>query len=391
VRHNSMKVGIIGAGPAGSLCASILSHWGWEVVLFDHRGSWEKPCGGGVTCKALSRYPFLKDCLETHREIRSLKVTSPGDASMEVSLDEPILIYSRTALNRLLLDRAIAQGAQFCQERVLDFRRQQSAWQLRTNQADHRMDFLVGADGVNSFVRKKLSSHFVSEDLMMTFGYRVPRELGDRIEIKFFPKFLGYYWAFPRPDHVSFGICGRLSQYATFQLKEYLHGYLQETGHLRDVSETRDWPVYSALIPSLSAQSLRDNLICGKGWALLGDAAGFADPITCEGIYFALRSGELLARALIAGEVSAYHNLCHTDFVADFMYAADLFHRFYTGKFLGADFITRMVQTTARSRALRQIMNAFVAGQQNYQSLQTNLMRKTPQILLQMVGSALVP
>jgi hypothetical protein len=74
--------------------------------------------------------------------------------------------------------------------------------------------------------------------------------------------------------------------------------------------------------------------------------------------------------------------------VADFIHAADLFEKFYTGDFLGSDFITRMVQASSRSRALRSVMNAFVAGRQDYRTLRATLIRKSPQIALQVIGSA---
>jgi flavin-dependent dehydrogenase len=382
-----MRIGIVGAGPAGSLCASLLSGNGCEVLLFDHRGAWEKPCGGGVTYKGVDRYPFLRNCLETCRTIQTLQVVSPRNAQVEVVLEEPISIYSRSALNQLLLIRATDGGAHFCQERVLDFRRRQTGWEVKTNKAEHHVTWLIGADGVNSLVRRKLSSNFVAEDLMMAFGYRVPRDLGDRIEIKFFPKLRGYYWAFPRMNHVSFGICGRLSRHPTREIKEYLHQSLKDAGYLADPSETQHWQVYSALIPSLRRQSFCDNSVSGDGWALLGDAAGFVDPITCEGIYFALRSAELLAQALLEGRPRIYPDLCRQDFVADFIHAAELFEKFYTGTFLGSDFITRMVQATSRSQTLRNTMNAFVAGRQDYRTLRAHLTRKTPQVLFQLMNS----
>jgi len=241
---------------------------------------------------------------------------------------------------------------------------------------------------VNSFVRKKLGERFASEDLMMTFGYRIPKEIDEGIVIKFFPKFRGYYWVFPRPNHASFGICGRLSQHNTQTLKQLLHDFLKVTSQMVDTAETAAWPVYSALIPSLRPQSLHSNRIHGDGWALVGDAAGFADPITCEGIYYALRSGDLLAEALIEGCAASYPDRCQEDFAADFIHAAELFEKFYAGDFLGADFITRMVQASSRSRAMRSIMNAFVAGRQDYRSLRATLIRKSPQIALQIIGSA---
>ena len=406
-----MKVGIVGAGPAGSLCASILSKAGSEVLLFDYRGAWEKPCGGGVTSKALLRYPFLIDCVKEKRHITHLRVISPEELKLTVPLQDPLLIYSRNTLNGILLEKAASEGARFLEERILDFQRQNSYWQLKTQKSNYRVDFLVGADGVNSLVRKRLSNRFVSQDLMMTYGYRVPADGQDVLEIKFFRNLLGYLWVFARPGNISFGICGRLSRNKTPALKQYLHNFLEQnysgtvsdSGSTLRVSscetqqsqptqnsrlETRNFDRYSALIPSLRASSFRNNEICGQGWALAGDAAGFADPITCEGIYYALRSGELLANTLIESRPHSYPDACKRDFVEDFIHAAELFEKFYLGNFLGADFITRMVQSTSRSQALQSVMNSFIAGRQDYKSLRRKLIQQSPRILFQIMGSA---
>lgn len=384
-----MKIGIIGAGPAGSLCASQLARLGGRVLLFDPKGVWEKPCGGGVTPKALLRYPFLNDCLDKRRQIRGMTVASPTNAQVQVALDQPLAVYSRTDLNRLILDHATTAGARFVQERALDFRRQNGRWELLTERAVHRLDFLIAADGVNSLVRRKLGVRFAAEDLMITFGYRVPRDMKDVIDIKFFPKFPGYYWAFPRANHISFGICGRMGRHSSQTLKQMLHEFMQRAGHLHDLAGTDSWEVYSALIPSLRPESFRGNHVSGEGWALVGDAAGFADPITCEGIYYALRSGELLSQALAESRPASYATRCQEDFVGDFIHAAELFEKFYAGDFLGSDFITRMVQTASRSRGLRSIMNAFVAGRQDYRSLRANLLRRSPRILFDLAISLL--
>ena len=54
-------IAIVGGGPAGSLAGTMLAAGGRQVHLFDEKLAWEKPCGGGVTHKALQQYPFLAE------------------------------------------------------------------------------------------------------------------------------------------------------------------------------------------------------------------------------------------------------------------------------------------------------------------------------------------
>lgn len=390
-----MRIGIIGAGPAGSHCAAALSQAGAKVLLLDPEGAWEKPCGGGVTYKALVRYPFLWDGMDKGREIRRLEIVSPQDESLAVQLDRPLVTYSRDVLNRLLLDRAVAQGARFCQERVVSFEPVSGGWQINTNCSSHEVDFLVGADGVNSLVRKRLARPYAKEDLMMTFGYRQRSEGGSTIELKFFPRFPGYLWVFPRAENVSFGICGKLDRVGTGTLKAKLHEYLKQTNRSSIVAPGESesavpCELYGALVPSLRPETLRNNVISGKGWALLGDAAGFADPITAEGIYYALRSGQLLAEALKVHDEGSYTEVCRVDFVEDFISGAEFFDRFYAGNLLGSGFINRMIQIASRSTTLRKVVNTFVAGQQPYRTLRTSLLGKAPKVAGDMLLSMII-
>ncbi len=169
-----------------------------------------------------------------------------------------------------------------------------------------------------------------------------------------------------------------------------LHEFMIQSKIIHHSMEADSWEMYSALIPSLRPESLRSNPFFGEGWALIGDAAGFADPITCEGIHYALRSGELLAEAIIECRPDSYAACCTDAFVADFVEGSGLFERFYSGDFLGSDFITRMVQTAARSASLRSIMNHFIAGHQDYRSLRRNLFRKAPRVVFEAAASILV-
>jgi geranylgeranyl reductase len=60
-------IAIVGGGPAGALAAALLGSGGRDVLLFEEKLAWEKPCGGGLTHKALQQYPFLADAGESYR------------------------------------------------------------------------------------------------------------------------------------------------------------------------------------------------------------------------------------------------------------------------------------------------------------------------------------
>lgn len=399
-----MRVGIVGAGPAGSHCAALLARAGLEVHLFDHRGVWEKPCGGGLTQKALDRYPFLRNSLEIKQPIDELELISPGDRRAQVKLDTPLLLYSRTVLNGLLLQLARSGGAVFHPVLVQDFQSTSSGWNLQAGQQQFELDFLVGADGVNSSIRARMAERFTTTDLVMTYGYRIPGNGVKAATIKFFPDLIGYAWIFPRPGHLSVGIGAKLGRPSTPELKQKLHdfvrSYFQSNPSMQNSSQPPaesdsrevisavldDAEIYSALIPSLSSQSLRRNQVAGKSWALIGDAAGFADPITSEGIYYALRSGELLAESLIQGLPDKYPRRCELDFVRDFIHAADMSETFYLGKVGWTDWLTLMVRTVSRSPALQILMNQLMAGHQEYGTLIPHVIHLLPQVVLDLAG-----
>lgn len=392
-------IGIVGAGPAGSFCASLLGQAGFQVHLFDRKGIWEKPCGGGVTQKAVERYPFLKDSLEIKQLISSLEMISAANLRARVKLKEPLLLYSRKTLNGLLLDQAQKTGVNFHPLPVQEFKPAPHGWDLLAGEQKFSLDFLVGADGVNSMVRNRLTDRFAAEDLVTTYGYRIPGNGVSAATIKFFADFPGYAWIFPRPGQLSIGIGAKLGRKTATELKQNLNDFAASffdktaltgcsrpekrgpslasaTAPLGNATE-----IYSALIPSLSARTLRRNRIAGPGWALVGDAAGFADPITSEGIYYALRSGELLAESIIQGIPESYPRCCDLDFVRDFIHAAEMSETFYLGKVGWTDWLTLMVRATSRSMTLQAMMNSLMAGRQDYATLVPRLLRLLPRIL----------
>jgi flavin-dependent dehydrogenase len=132
---------------------------------------------------------------------------------------------------------------------------------------------------------------------------------------------------------------------------------------------------YAARIPGLKPETLRTRRTAGEDWALLGDAAGFADPVTGEGIFYALRSGELFADAYMQGSVRAYEELWRADFGRELCRASEMRRRFY-GTFLGAPFTDRMIDFARLHGGIRRTLCELVAGSQGYIDLKRMLARR---------------
>lgn len=389
-------VAIIGGGPAGAMAAQKLAAHGFQVTVFEEKRGWEKPCGGGLPYKALRRYPFLLDAAEPHTVVRDAELVAANGGTVRFRLREPLVIYSRAALNRLLLARAEDAGAGVVVDRILDFRRDGAGWKLRGRHADYTADYLVLAAGARSRLRGILTPHLEARDFMLTFGYYTPlsaslreRGLGNVLRVQFFADFEGYAWAFPRCDHLSLGLCGKVGESRMAELRERLGGFMHRFGYVPPGADSAArGPVFSHLLPALSIERWNDLRLSGAGWALAGDAGGLVDPVTGEGIYFALRSGELLADALAERAPESYAERVWRDFGKRLALGARLARRFYHGKFFGEFSTTRMVQFARRSPTFLGIVQNLIDGSQSYSGLAGRLYLSLSRALIEM---ALVP
>ena len=366
------RVAVLGGGPAGAFAAERLASAGFTVLLFDEKLAWEKPCGGGLTYKAYSEYPFLLDNPTPKRMVSETVLAAPHAGAVSLKLDDPLLIYSRFDLNRMLLERAERAGAQLEKTRVLEINRQGSGWRVRTKAGCADADFCIVATGARNPLRD-VGTQFGAADAMSALGYYVPGEQG-RIDIQFLPKLEGYIWIFPRCGHLSVGICGKGEPASS--LRQRLERYMTE----RELS-WKHGSFYSHMLPSLDTSSWRQNRVAGDGWLAVGDAAGLVDPITGEGLYYAIRSADLAVRSLLtevsslAEKMNLYHRLLHRDFAADLEFGSRLARRVFLGKFLWASVPARMVQFTRRSPRFSAIMQDLFSGRQPYLDLRKRLLK----------------
>lgn len=375
-----MKVAILGGGPSGAFAAERLASAGVETVVVDEKLAWEKPCGGGLTYKAYSQYPFLSENNTPKKTISRTVLAAPKSKPVTLALDQPLLIYSRYDLNAMLLDRAQRAGAQLEKTRVLNIERSGSRWSLKTKQGALDADYCLVATGARNPLRD-CGTAFTSADTMSALGYYIPGER-DCIDIQFLRGLEGYIWVFPRCGHLSVGICGKGE--AASVLRARLERYMDEQGLSK-----KGAAFYSHLLPCLETPAWKRNRVAGDGWAAIGDAAGLVDPITGEGLYYALRSADLATKAILTESLdlagAAYRKLVRRDFMADLEFGSRLANRVFHGTFLWGAVTSRMVQFTRLSPMFRDVMQDLFAGTQPYAGLKRRLMKNLNWSLLEIV------
>ena len=92
-------VAVLGGGPSGAFAAERLASAGVRTIILDEKLAWEKPCGGGLTYKAYSQYPFLLHNDTPKKRVTETVLAAPGVGQVTLKLDEPLLIYSRLGRN----------------------------------------------------------------------------------------------------------------------------------------------------------------------------------------------------------------------------------------------------------------------------------------------------
>ncbi len=390
-------IAIVGGGPAGALAGALLATGGRDVVLFDEKLAWEKPCGGGVTHKALQQYPFLADESESDLNlVDGCELISPSGQRVRFHMQYPVAVFSRLVLNGLLLERARRAGADVRQERVTRIARsgpnrqqgRQKDWLLATPQREYRASYLMLAAGARNPFRSQFLAPISPGDLMVTAGYFIPGHIspgnGSLMQIQFLKGITGYIWVFPRADHVSAGIAGKMGETPAAELRRILERWLEENGYGLDGAR-----FYSHILPSYRAQTFEALEVCGDGWAMIGDSAGLVDPITGEGLYYALRSAEMCASAALAGRPESYRNLLEEEVLPELRLAARVSQRFYRGQIFGDSVLEQMVSLTAQSASFRDLMSDLFAGIQGYGNLRARLCRILPSVMAEGLAGTL--
>jgi flavin-dependent dehydrogenase len=256
-------------------------------------------------------------------------------------------------------------GARLIAARVTNVTPDGDEWILAMRDGTIRSDWLLGADGPNSLVRRRVLRPFARADLSIATGFFVHGRTSREIAIAFEDDPPGYLWSFPRQDHLAVGVCAQADDSSVSALLPMASRWIA-----RNVTGAVQLERYSWPIPSLRVATLECESPAGPRWMLLGDAGGMVDPITREGIFFAVLSGNAAADCLLGGgdPTARYAQRIRDSVHAELIRAARLKARFFNPRF------TRLlVHSLQRSAAIRGVMADLISGRQTYHGLRRRL------------------
>jgi geranylgeranyl reductase family protein len=285
---------IVGAGPAGCAAAYDLATAGRPVLLLD-RAEFprHKACAGGLTRKSLRalRYSVAPVVRETVSAIVVEKQSV--EAATLASRNAVCAMTVRQELDHFCLQQTRRAGAEFALiGPISGFDINSDGVVVRTTERDYRARFLIGADGVHSRVRQLL---YGESPRWFWRGFaleaRVYPTNGHRSDLifDFAPVRRGYGWVFPKRDHLNVGLGVYDDSGAQKLDRARLSSYIHERfGDARVEHVTGQFLGFGAESAPKAEQRV----------FLAGDAGGFADPLTGEGIYGAIASGQAAAAAI---------------------------------------------------------------------------------------------
>ena len=369
---------VAGAGPAGATAAKVLGEAGVSTLLLDKSAfPRDKPCGGGISARALARFPYLSDALRNIPSSWVNKVHFESPSGFVVDYQSPdglYLMIRRCEFDHLLfsLARPHVEAATGLARKVTVHGDHVS---VTTDTDEYRARMIIGSDGANSIIARAsgLRTGSVQSDYAIDMMEETPRqELStaerDRMYIYYrIRSHYGYGYVFPKTSHLNVGVGFKLDYYlSNLRGEHYAHHQafvddLKSKQLLTGQSNRANFRAFPLPISGPLARTYADRVL------LSGDAGGFVNALTAEGIYYAMVTGELAARAAIdairarnfaSAQLRRYQQAWKRE-IGD-----ELGHSVRLQKLLLADpaRIDRVVRAASRHPALADLLARYATG-----------------------------
>ena len=360
---------VIGGGVAGCVSAYVLGRAGVKVLILEkEKLPRYKTCGGGVVYRAEEFIPFEIDLVIDRKFYSADIFDHQNKLRFKVERDHPVInMTMRENLDYYLLAKAVGNDAKFKDGIVVkDLILKDDEVEVLTDKDNFTAKFVIGADGATGISTKVLGLQqnftkvpaieheiYVDENLFEQFGSTA------RFDFGIIPQ--GYCWVFPKKDHLSIGAASMVP--GNINLKAYLGNYLKQL-HIDKIEKEEK---HGYIIPM---RPKKKKFTEGR-LLLAGDAAGLADPITAEGISYAVETGFHAARAFLKCDfevslVNEYYNFKLKQILKNLLRAKLLAYFVYSSPKLQKMIFKRYGQRLA------ELMTDVIMGTADYRDLVNN-------------------
>jgi geranylgeranyl reductase family protein len=300
---------VVGAGPGGATAARFCAQAGLHTLLVEkERFPRYKPCAGSLSPKTIRLLEFdLSPVVEN--AIYGVKFTYCLKEPIFIKSTQPIVfMVMRDRFDQFLVRKALEQGVNFLEgEKVFKVKGNGDVVELELARGDKlRCNYLIGADGPSSIVAKSISllpsrsnGRGIGLEAEIPFESVIdfPREDLHHAHLDFGRIPNGYGWIFPKREGLSVGIGGMFREGEKMNPRKYFTTFLKGLTYFNEGKIGR---VMGHLLPFFYDE--RQRVSEGK-ILLVGDAGCLMDPLTGEGIYQAIQSGMLAAKAVIQSKI----------------------------------------------------------------------------------------
>lgn len=350
----SFDVAIIGSGPAGASAAFELAKSGISTVIIEKETLPRyKTCGGGLVFRGRKNMPFdVSSVVEKEfYEVDTYFANTPF--KFTTNRNQPIVsMIMRDSFDNLIVEKAKENGVTLLQNhKVLDisFGDIQT---IHTSEGDIKAKFIIAGDGALSPV-SKIAGWKETRTVIPALEYEVEVPAADferlsknvRFDVDVIP--YGYGWCFPKKNHLSIGVGVFVKTKQKMDLKKYYAEYLKTLG----INEIITEEAHGFVIPV----SPRTDTFVKNNVFLIGDSAGFADPILAEGISNAILSGVLAAQSIVEANLDSvraselYHGKLENSILPEIKTGVILSKFFYEKKMLRNIFVKKYGQLLANA------------------------------------------